>query len=112
MNKWFAEKKAWREKYKAHMKSEKWKLFRQGIIRERGAKCELCHDKKGGLHLHHLHYKTLGEETKEDVQLLCRACHALQHPEKKPFSKKSGSKKKKGLLDAKRRKENKFRKHK
>jgi 5-methylcytosine-specific restriction endonuclease McrA len=82
------------------MRSDKWKLFRQGIIVARGKKCEVCGDKNGGLHLHHLSYKRMGEELPEDVQLLCRACHQLQHPEKKIIKNKG----KKKILEAQRRK--------
>jgi hypothetical protein len=31
------------------------------------------------LDLHHKHYRTLGEEGLDDVELLCRACHDKQH---------------------------------
>lgn len=29
--------------------------------------------------LHHLHYRTVGDERFEDVLVLCRLCHELEH---------------------------------
>src|SRR5271168_3108439 len=54
---------------------------------------ESQHDSGQGLHVHHLHYATLGEETDEDVQVLCPHDHNITHgrpatmPILDPFSK-------------------------
>jgi hypothetical protein len=34
-------------------------------------------------HLHHVHYRTVGRETLEDVQILCPTCHLA--PETHPW---------------------------
>jgi hypothetical protein len=55
--------------------SAKWKRFRREVIEQRGNRCALCRQEGGSLVLHHPHYKTIGNEQPENVQLLCRGCH-------------------------------------
>jgi len=38
-----------------------------------------------GLHVHHRHYRTLGEESVFDVEVLCFVCHAERHLAKARF---------------------------
>lgn len=71
-----AKKKA---EYIAYIASEKWKSFRNGIIKERGRKCEKCGQDKGEIHAHHLTYERFMNELPEDIQLLCKACHMAIH---------------------------------
>jgi hypothetical protein len=65
----------WMHGYHRHIGSAKWERFRRELIEQRGNRCEQCGQEGGSLVLHHLHYKTLGNEQPEDVQLLCRDCH-------------------------------------
>lgn len=70
--------------YAAYIKSIKWTSKATRWKRETGC-CEKC----GGtehLEVHHLHYRTLCAERREDVQVLCRACHALVHNEDRQHS--------------------------
>jgi 5-methylcytosine-specific restriction endonuclease McrA len=52
-----------------------WKRLRSEVIEQRGNRCEQCVQEDVALVLHHLHYKTIGNEQPEDVQLLCSDCH-------------------------------------
>jgi len=63
--------------YQRYIKSIKWKSKAERWKLETG-KCERC----GGtdrLEVHHLHYRTLANEQRADVQVLCRSCHADIH---------------------------------
>jgi hypothetical protein len=58
-------------------------------ILQAGFRCERCGRHYEGRHvrttvmrwfqLHHLHYRTVGDERFEDVLVLCRLCHELEH---------------------------------
>ncbi|MBP3905282.1 hypothetical protein [Turicibacter sp.] len=66
--------------YNEHIKSKEWKEFKKEVCELRNYKCQCCGvKKKSNLHLHHKHYKTLGSERLEDVELLCMKCHNLLH---------------------------------
>lgn len=45
---------------------------------ERGRTCEKCESKRF-LTVHHRHYKTLGNESRKDVKILCWKCHHRLH---------------------------------
>lgn len=56
--------------------NEEWRELKEQIKAERGAKCELCGSKEN-LDLHHLKARRYGgKAVKENLQLLCRSCHA------------------------------------
>ena len=60
---------------------EWWSLRRLAMRRaqfqcERQAPGEARHE--GALELHHKHYRTLGCETLDDVEVLCAACHRAE----------------------------------
>lgn len=72
------------KKYREATTGPSWAAFRRRILELRGGKCEHCAKKSDPsvgiyLHLHHKHYKTLGREQPEDVELLCNVCHGLHH---------------------------------
>lgn len=71
--------------YNAYIKSHKWFIFSSNVKKERGNKCEECSAGGKGiiLHAHHLTYERLGNELPEDIQVLCKSCHQLKHPDKK-----------------------------
>ncbi|MGK7875785.1 MAG: group II intron reverse transcriptase [Xenococcaceae cyanobacterium] len=53
-----------------------WRSLKEEIKAERGSKCELCASKEN-LDLHHIiRRKKKGNDLKENLQLLCRSCHA------------------------------------
>jgi len=69
-------------KYKLYLKSEKWRQFRQEQIRLANYRCERC-ERQGSLQVHHRHYRTLGNERAEDVEVLCYSCHRQADKERK-----------------------------
>jgi len=63
----------------------RWQLLRAQAFQVIGNRCWRCRKvfAKRHLHLHHLHYGTVGKETLNNVLLLCRKCHAFKHKEMK-----------------------------
>jgi hypothetical protein len=64
-----------KDDYNCHIGSPEWKRFRCEVIKQRGNRCERCRQVTASLQLHHLHYRSLGSEHPEDVELLCPKCH-------------------------------------
>jgi 5-methylcytosine-specific restriction endonuclease McrA len=67
------------DEYDRALASDRWRQLRTRVLAERGYACERCGMTLTPLDLHHLHYRTLGEETPDDVELLCHRCHDNQH---------------------------------
>jgi 5-methylcytosine-specific restriction endonuclease McrA len=63
------------DRYQERIASTEWKLFRRTVIEQRGNRCERCSRDDTTLVLHHLHYRSLGNEQPEDVELICSECH-------------------------------------
>ena len=67
---------------KDHLRSEYWRLLKLNKLVHQGNYCGKCGKLSKQLDLHHLHYRTLGYETLDDVILLCsgpNGCHQKQH---------------------------------
>jgi len=64
--------------YKKYIKSADWQSIRKKFILEKGGKCADCGALKD-LHVHHLHYRTIGRERSDDVEILCADCHEYRH---------------------------------
>ena len=64
--------------YDRYMRSKSWQIKRQKFLAHYNCQCVLC-GSKAHLHVHHLHYKTLGNEGVEDVIVCCRRCHFIEH---------------------------------
>ncbi len=57
--------------------NEEWRMVKEEIMAERGAKCERCGNTEN-LDLHHIKARRYGgQDVKENAQLLCEACHVL-----------------------------------
>jgi len=66
--------------HKNYLQSEHWKRIKQAyMISNRPKECWCCKTKDQPLDLHHLHYQNVGNEQLEDLELLCRTCHAEVH---------------------------------
>lgn len=64
--------------YRQYLASAEWDL-RSGMFIERAhGQCQQCGAHRN-LHVHHKHYRTLGEEQYTDVEVLCAACHKTRH---------------------------------
>lgn len=61
-----------------YRQTKEWKQFRKKLIENKNHKCEMCDTKKRkGLHIHHLNEDKYGEETENDVVVLCSTCHKI-----------------------------------
>lgn len=74
--------------YREVLRSAEWRALKWRCIMRAGFRCERCGRRYRGLrvrgamrvfNLHHRHYLTVGAETPEDVMVLCRICHRLEH---------------------------------
>jgi hypothetical protein len=63
------------DRYHQRISSVQWKSLKREIIKQRGNGCERCGQVSASLALHHVHYRSLGSEQPEDVELLCPECH-------------------------------------
>jgi 5-methylcytosine-specific restriction endonuclease McrA len=63
------------DRYQQVMSSPQWESLKRKVIEQRGNRCERCGQESASLELHHVHYRSLGSEQPEDVELLCRECH-------------------------------------
>jgi 5-methylcytosine-specific restriction endonuclease McrA len=64
--------------YAKYIVSRFWFELRTQFLAQSGYRCECCGDARN-LQVHHKHYKTLGNERRGDVEVLCRACHTSRH---------------------------------
>ncbi len=71
-------RQAWRDYYDAYLVSLRWALLRVKALTKVNYKCVAC-ESTDTLQLHHRHYQTLGEESLDDVVILCKKCHDLLH---------------------------------
>lgn len=67
-----------REERNKYLASPQWKELKQTKLRQSYYICQVCGTTKK-LELHHLTYERLTKERLEDVVILCRHCHQLQH---------------------------------
>lgn len=77
----------WRDTYDAHILSPEWARIRQNVIVRDLGRCLACGE--NGRDVHHIHYRTLGAETGNELVLLCRRCHKQEHKQS-PISKREG----------------------
>ena len=64
--------------YLAHLQSPYWAELRRDVLARAEGRCEMCREKPI-TQVHHLHYRTLGHETLNDVLGLCSRCHRYTH---------------------------------
>jgi 5-methylcytosine-specific restriction endonuclease McrA len=66
-------------KYQKRIASAEWKALKITLMGKRGARCQECGRMTTALHLHHRHYRSVGNEAEADLLLLCPSCHKKQH---------------------------------
>jgi 5-methylcytosine-specific restriction endonuclease McrA len=64
--------------YAAYLQSEKWARKRAKALAQAGNRCALCNGSVG-LNVHHRTYQRIGNESQEDLIVLCRNCHERHH---------------------------------
>jgi 5-methylcytosine-specific restriction endonuclease McrA len=70
--------------YKEYLESDHWLKLRELCLIRSRYHCENCRTNKTTLHVHHITYDNKGNEKPEDLVVLCRICHKLQHQERPP----------------------------
>ena len=75
-----------KEEYKSLLNSDYWRGYSYAIVKERDWTCEECGKKfqyqRNMLNVHHLTYHNDNKPwqyDKEELQLLCKDCHAKRH---------------------------------
>lgn len=66
--------------YYRYIGSRFWRELRDSFIADAGGRCERC-GCGGVMHIHHRHYRTLGNEARCDVEVICVGCHTAEHEE-------------------------------
>ena len=64
--------------YDRYMRSTAWKTKRAEALDHYGHTCTLCGQTEK-LHVHHLHYQSVGQEKMEDLTVCCQGCHYKLH---------------------------------
>jgi hypothetical protein len=67
--------------YNDYMRSREWADRRALALSAAGYRCMRCGALRG-LEVHHLHYRSLGAEREEDLEVLCTPCHAIADRER------------------------------
>ena len=70
--------KIWWREYNAYLQTEEWKELRRVVLERDDYECQGCLEKRAE-HVHHLHYKNVGNELICDLVSLCVACHEKTH---------------------------------
>ncbi len=70
-----------RPDYYEYIKSDEWQEVRKRALEHYNWRCCICRN-VDDLHVHHLHYKTLGREKLCDLRVLCKDCHKKIHENK------------------------------
>lgn len=67
--------------YASYLRSEHWRETRADALKRADHECESCGAFGSPLQVHHLTYERVGKERPDDLQVLCRSCHAAEHPD-------------------------------
>ena len=65
--------------YREYLKTGHWKSTRYNRLKLSGFSCEVCGAKGVKLNVHHRTYKTRGNESQNDLAVLCELCHGDIH---------------------------------
>jgi 5-methylcytosine-specific restriction endonuclease McrA len=65
-----------KEQQDKYRKTKKWTDIRKKVLKDRDYTCEMCGiRKKNRLHVHHINPEAYGNETLDDLVVLCAMCH-------------------------------------
>lgn len=70
--------------YRDYLKTDHWQATKKQAIAGAGYQCQRCGQKyepheRWNFNVHHRTYENRGAELDEDLEVLCRACHAREH---------------------------------
>ncbi len=72
------------KQYRKYLQSPEWKARKEPVLERDNYACTVCGSNLN-LHVHHLHYDNIGEESLSDLATLCKSCHFkhefIEHPE-------------------------------
>jgi hypothetical protein len=68
----------WRERYNAHIQSDKWQDLRRRVFARCKRRCEGCGERPAA-QVHHLTYDHLGDEFLFELVAVCMSCHERIH---------------------------------
>jgi len=73
--------------YNKYIQSRTWKSKADEAKRLSGYRCRLCNisSEYSILHVHHRTYDRLGDESQEDLTVLCDSCHSIFHDRGKVY---------------------------
>jgi len=69
-----------KDEYREYLQSPEWREKRREFLEEENYECERCGEY--ATQVHHKTYENLGEEEKDDVEVLCHNCHMEDEHEK------------------------------
>lgn len=72
--------------YLNYTSTEHWKQFRKTALEHHNYTCQICGAHKIRLDVHHKTYASRGQETLDDVLVLCRPCHSRLHDSKGEYT--------------------------
>ena len=91
-------KEEWQKVYNAYLKSDVWKEKKKPILKRAGGICENCGKFIIDPDVHHMDYTRVGgNETEEDLKVLCYPCHQIAD---KKRGKQSERRRKNALYEA------------
>ena len=70
--------------YSEYLWSTEWLIRRADALAAADYSCQRC-GKMHGLDVHHVTYERLGNELPDDLEVLCRGCHAAEHGKKPTY---------------------------
>lgn len=66
--------------YSQFLSSSLWQAYRSIALKEAGHRCRKCGTRKNKLEVHHKRYTSNWNDVKlADLEVLCQACHFIQH---------------------------------
>lgn len=68
------------EEYLAYLRSNEWRERRLEFLEDSNYECEECGE--DAKEVHHKHYNSIGNEERDDVEVLCSDCHENREIEK------------------------------
>lgn len=67
------------QRYQEYLKSSRWRELRKKALEYYGHECMECKRTDGVMQVHHITYENMGNESLEDVIILCKSCHYKEH---------------------------------
>ena len=71
--------KRFSQEYLDYLASDAWQAKRAEALERAGRSCQLCNTDDDTLDVHHSTYERFGDESPQDLIVLCRPCHEAHH---------------------------------